>query len=180
MAILLCQLLLLFSETLLSAERPLRHSRDTSYPAHDLHAGSWHPKCIGGGWASSLYKHRLLVNLGALIREKFVLASFFSHCLVSFSPSLPFRSTRLAWPQAVTIPWGIHKNTNHLNLFTPNLHPNVLPPLPFLSPLWQILPHSPSPSPLTEAREGSPVRGMESTSRLNIQGKFPLYLLGPT
>ena len=81
MAILLCQLLLLFSETLLPAERPLRHSGDTSYYAHRLLAGSRHQEWIGRGWASPLYKHRLLVNFGALIREKFVLASFFSHHL---------------------------------------------------------------------------------------------------
>ena len=80
--------------SLLPAERPLRHSGDTSYPAHRLQAGSRHQEWIGGGWASPLYKHSLLVNLRALIREKFVLASFFSRCLVSFSPSLPFRSTQ--------------------------------------------------------------------------------------
>ena len=70
MAILLCQLLLLFSETLLPAERPLRHSGDTSYPACHLQAGSRHQEWTGRGMGLYPYKHSLLVNLWALIREK--------------------------------------------------------------------------------------------------------------
>ena len=81
MAILLCQLPL-FSKTLLPAERPLRHSGDTSYYAHRLLAGSRHQEWIGRGWASPLYKHRLLVNLGALNRNMSWPPLFLS----SFSP----------------------------------------------------------------------------------------------
>jgi hypothetical protein len=73
--------MLLFSKILLPAERPLRHSGNTSYPF--LQAGSRHQEWIGGGWASPLYKHRHLVNSGALIRI----------CLdlILFSPSSLFQ-----------------------------------------------------------------------------------------
>jgi hypothetical protein len=85
MGILLCQLPLLFSETLIPAERPLRHSGDKSYPACCLQAGSRHQEWIGEGWASPLYKHSLLVNSQALIREKICLG------LILFSPSSLFQ-----------------------------------------------------------------------------------------
>jgi hypothetical protein len=59
---------------------------------------------VGGGWVGVWgvggrrmglppYKHTLLVNSRALIREKFVLASFFSHSLVFLSAP--------AWPPEI-------------------------------------------------------------------------------
>ena len=100
MAILLCQLLLLFSETLLPAERPLRHSGDTSYPASCLQAGSRHQEWIGGGWASPLYKQRLLVNFGDLIRT----------CLglILFSPSSLFQPQPAFQEYPVGVAAGSH------------------------------------------------------------------------
>jgi hypothetical protein len=62
-----------------------------TFETHHLQAGSRHQEWIGREWASPLYKHRLLVNFGALIREKFVLASFFSRRLVSFSAQPAFQ-----------------------------------------------------------------------------------------
>jgi hypothetical protein len=57
----------------LPAERPLRHSRDTSYPASRLQAGSRHQEWTGGWDGPCPYKYSLLVNLWALIREKICL-----------------------------------------------------------------------------------------------------------
>ena len=42
------------SKTLLPAERPLRYSRGTSYPACHLQAGSRHQEWTGRGWAFPL------------------------------------------------------------------------------------------------------------------------------
>jgi hypothetical protein len=64
-ALLLCHLLLFFSKTLLPAERPL--FRDSIQQIR-LPKAERHQEWLGGGWASPLYKHRLLVNFGALIR----------------------------------------------------------------------------------------------------------------
>ena len=102
MAILLCQLLLLFSETLLPAERPLRHSGDTSYPACHLQAGSRHQEWIGRGWASPLYKHRLLVNFGGL-EQKHVLASIISLAVSFHTAPASHSGTQLVWAHVATI-----------------------------------------------------------------------------
>jgi hypothetical protein len=97
MAILLCQLPLLFSATCWETlETFWRHILSCMSPTSWLQA----PRMDWRGMPpSQLYKHILFLQrelyLRALIREKFVLASFFSHCLVflSFSPSLPSRNT---------------------------------------------------------------------------------------
>jgi hypothetical protein len=44
------------SKTLLPAEKPLRHSRGSSYSAHHLQAGSRHQEWTGRGWAFPFYK----------------------------------------------------------------------------------------------------------------------------
>jgi hypothetical protein len=100
MAILLCQLLLLFSETLLPAERPLRHSGDIlscMSPTGWLQAARMDWRGEGGYWGRGSVglppcKHSLLVNWRALIREKIVLASlFFSLLVFLFQPQPAFQ-----------------------------------------------------------------------------------------
>ena len=81
MALLFCHLLLLFSKTLLPAERPLRYS-GRQHPTDQLQACNRHQEWTGGGPAFPLYKHRLLVNLGALNRNMSWPPLFLS----SFSP----------------------------------------------------------------------------------------------
>jgi hypothetical protein len=65
------------AKMLLPEERPLRYLGGTSYPACHLQVGSRHQEWTGGGGGVGLppYKHTLLVNSRALIREIFVLAS---------------------------------------------------------------------------------------------------------
>jgi hypothetical protein len=62
------------SKTLLPAEKPLRHSRGTSYSACCLQAGSRHQEWTGGGWAFPFYKQTLLVNWWGL-EQNYVLVS---------------------------------------------------------------------------------------------------------
>jgi hypothetical protein len=97
MALLFCHLQLFSSKTLLPDERALRYSRGTSYPASSLLTGSRHQEWTGRGIGLPPYKHTLLANSRALIREIFVLASlsFLAVYLVSFSPSLPPRCPRV-------------------------------------------------------------------------------------
>ena len=126
MALLFCHLLLLFSKTLLLAERPLRNSGDSIRQIRDsiqqicLQAGNRHPKWIGGGWASPLYKHRLLVNVGALNRN----VSWPPLFLLSFSPIqlLPPTQEPSKWPQVAynqnvpQLEWRMDlKNVVHLH-----------------------------------------------------------------
>lgn len=102
MAILLCQLLLLFSETLLPAERPLRHSGDTSYYAHRLLAGSRHQEWAGREWAYPLYKHGLSVNFRGFEQKGLSWPSSF---LASglFQPQHAFQGNPVLVQQAATI-----------------------------------------------------------------------------
>lgn len=87
----------LYCSVTCAAERPLSHSRDTSYPASHLQAGSGHQEWIGGGWASPLYKHSLLVNSWALIRAICLGLILLSQS----SPSLPFRSIPFLYPACI-------------------------------------------------------------------------------
>ena len=91
MAILLCHLPLLFSQTLLPDERPLRHSGDTSYPAaYRLAPGTKNE--LAGEMGLPPYKHSLLVNSWALIREKNCIGFIiFSHSLSLFQPQPAFQ-----------------------------------------------------------------------------------------
>jgi hypothetical protein len=87
MALLFCHLTLLSSKTLLPAERPLRYSGGTSYPASRLQAPDTKNDWWGGrGWDGPPPpppKHTLLVNSQALIRMLSWL-----HYLLSKSKSL--------------------------------------------------------------------------------------------
>ena len=96
MALLFCHLPLLFSKTLLPAERPWRYSGDNIQQA-----GNRHQEWIGGGWVSPLYKHRLLVNFGGL-EQKCVLASISLIHYFSHTAPASHSGTQLVWLQAAT------------------------------------------------------------------------------
>ena len=93
MALLFCHLLLLFSKTLLPAERPLRYSRDSIWKiVYRLATGT--KNGLGGG--SPLYKHRLLVNFGALIRTCLGLVLFSLSSLIQPQPDFQEYPVRVA------------------------------------------------------------------------------------